>query len=219
MDVRKELLMLTDTQYRDFHKKLIPNVPEARILGVRIPQLRKLGKKLDNDDFAWDYYEEVMLHGFYIGYKKLDFETRLTLLDEFIPRIDNWAVCDCTIASMKFIEKSRKAFLDYLQTYMRSQKEYELRFAVVVLMDYYLTDEYIDMSLAYLQGLQSDFYYVNMAVAWALSVAFVRYRDRVLPILESRLLSREVQNMTIGKIRDSLRVDKETKQYVKSLRI
>ena len=120
---------------------------------------------------------------------------------------------------MKFIEKSRKAFLDYLQTYMRSQKEYELRFAVVVLMDYYLTDEYIDMSLAYLQGLQSDFYYVNMAVAWALSVAFVRYRDRVLPILESRLLSREVQNMTIGKIRDSLRVDKETKQYVKSLRI
>lgn len=219
MDVRKELLMLADTQYRDFHKKLIPNVPEARILGVRIPQLRKLGKKLDKDDFAWDYYEEVMLHGFYIGYKKLDFETRLTLLDEFIPRIDNWAVCDCAIASMKFIEKSRKAFLDYLQTYMRSQKEYELRFAVVVLMDYYLTDEYIDMSLAYLQDLQSDFYYVNMAVAWALSVAFVRYRDRVLPILESRLLSREVQNMTIGKIRDSLRVDKETKQYVKSLRI
>lgn len=219
MDVRKELLMLADTQYRDFHKKLIPNVPEARILGVRIPQLRKLGKKLDKDDFAWDYYEEVMLHGFYIGYKKLDFEARLTLLDEFIPRIDNWAVCDCAIASMKFIEKSRKAFLDYLQTYMRSQKEYELRFAVVVLMDYYLTDEYIDMSLAYLQDLQSDFYYVNMAVAWALSVAFVRYRDRVLPILESRLLSREVQNMTIGKIRDSLRVDKETKQYVKSLRI
>ncbi len=219
MDVRKELLMLADTQYRDFHKKLIPNVPEARILGVRIPQLRKLGKKLDKDDFAWDYYEEVMLHGFYIGYKKLDFEARLTLLNEFIPRIDNWTVCDCAIASMKFIEKSRKAFLDYLQTYMRSQKEYELRFAVVVLMDYYLTDEYIDMSLAYLQDLQSDFYYVNMAVAWALSVAFVRYRDRVLPILESRLLSREVQNMTIGKIRDSLRVDKETKQYVKSLRI
>ena len=219
MDVRKELLMLADTQYRDFHKKLLPNVPEARILGVRIPQLRKLGKKLDKDDFAWDYYEEVMLHGFYIGYKKLDFEARLTLLNEFIPRIDNWTVCDCAIASMKFIEKSRKAFLDYLQTYMRSQKEYELRFAVVVLMDYYLTDEYIDMSLAYLQDLQSDFYYVNMAVAWALSVAFVRYRDRVLPILESRLLSREVQNMTIGKIRDSLRVDKETKQYVKSLRI
>ena len=219
MDVRKELLMLADTQYRDFHKKLIPNVPEARILGVRIPQLRKLGKKLDKDDFAWDYYEEVMLHGFYIGYKKLDFEARLTLLNEFIPRIDNWTVCDCAIASMKFIEKSRKAFLFYLQTYMRSQKEYELRFAVVVLMDYYLTDEYIDMSLAYLQDLQSDFYYVNMAVAWALSVAFVRYRDRVLPILESRLLSREVQNMTIGKIRDSLRVDKETKQYVKSLRI
>lgn len=219
MDVRKELLMLADTQYRDFHKKLIPNVPEARILGVRIPQLRKLGKKLDKDDFAWDYYEEVMLHGFYIGYKKLDFEARLTLLDEFIPRIDNWAVCDCAIASMKFIEKSRKAFLDYLQTYMRSQKEYELRFAVVVLMDYYLTDEYIDMSLAYLQGLQSDFYYVNMAVAWALSVAFVRYRDRVLPILEAKTISREVQNMTIGKIRDSLRVDKEMKQYVKTLRV
>lgn len=219
MDVRKELLMLADTQYRDFHKKLIPNVPEARILGVRIPQLRKLGKKLDKDDFAWDYYEEVMLHGFYIGYKKLDFETRLTLLDEFIPRIDNWAVCDCAVSSMRFIEKARAPFLEYLQKYMDSEREYELRFAVVVLMDYYLTDEYIDMALAYLQSLRSDFYYVNMAVAWALSVAFVRYRDRVLPILEAKTISREVQNMTIGKIRDSLRVDKETKQYVKSLRI
>ncbi len=219
MDVRKELLMLADTQYRDFHKKLIPNVPEARILGVRIPQLRKLGKKLDKDDFAWDYYEEVMLHGFYIGYKKLDFEARLTLLNEFIPRIDNWTVCDCAVSSMRFIEKARAPFLEYLQKYMDSEREYELRFAVVVLMDYYLTDEYIDMALAYLQSLRSDFYYVNMAVAWALSVAFVRYRDRVLPILEAKTISREVQNMTIGKIRDSLRVDKETKQYVKSLRI
>lgn len=219
MDVRKELLMLADTQYRDFHKKLIPNVPEARILGVRIPQLRKLGKKLDKDDFAWDYYEEVMLHGFYIGYKKLDFEARLTLLNEFIPRIDNWTVCDCAVSSMRFIEKARAPFLEYLQKYMDSEREYELRFAVVVLMDYYLTDEYIDMALAYLQSLRSDFYYVNMAVAWALSVAFVRYRDRVLPILEAKTISREVQNMTIGKIRDSLRVDKETKQYVKTLRV
>ena len=219
MDVRKELLMLADAQYGDFQKKLVPGFDESRILGVRIPQLRKLGKKLDNDDFAWDYYEEVMLHGFYIGYKKLDFEARLTLLDEFIPRIDNWAVCDCAVSSMRFIEKARAPFLEYLQKYMDSEREYELRFAVVVLMDYYLTDEYIDMALAYLQSLRSDFYYVNMAVAWALSVAFVRYRDRVLPILEAKTISREVQNMTIGKIRDSLRVDKEMKQYVKTLRV
>lgn len=219
MDVRKELFMLADAQYRDFHKKLIPGYDENRILGVRIPQLRKLGKKLANDDFAWDYYEEVMLHGFYIGYKKLDLPERLRLLDVFVPRIDNWAVCDCAVSSMRFIEKVRAPFLEYLQTYMNSEREYELRFAVVVLMDYYLTDDYIDMVLTYLQNLRSGFYYVNMAVAWALSVAFVRYQDRVLPLLEAKNLSREVQNRTIGKIRDSLRVDKEMKQYVKTLRV
>lgn len=57
-----------------------------------------------------------------------------------------------------------------------------------------------------------------MAVAWGLSVAFVKYQEKVLPILESKKLSSDVQNMTISKIRDSYRVDSKLKTYIKTLR-
>ena len=95
MNIRKELFINQDLKYKAFQSKLIPNISCDRIIGVRIPQLRKIGKTLEDNNFEWDFYEEVMLHGFYIGYAKLPLEERLALLDEFVPYIDNWAVCDC----------------------------------------------------------------------------------------------------------------------------
>ncbi len=218
MNVREELFNNRDLKYREFHKKLIPGVNENKIIGVRLPVLRKIGKSLKNSDFQWEYYEEVMLHGFYIGYAKLSFEERLNLLDEFVPRIDNWAVCDCVSSTLKFIENNKNEFLKYLKKYMYSNREYELRFVSVILMDYYLDDKYFDISLDYLKNIKSDFYYVNMAVAWALSNAFVKNREKVLSVLESGCLSREINNMTVSKIRDSFRVDDETKEYLKKLK-
>lgn len=218
MNVLNELFKYADVEYKTFHKKLIPNVSEEKIIGVRIPQLRKIAKCLDNDDFGWDYYEEIMLHGFYIGYKKLDLPQRLNMLDEFIPKIDNWAVCDCVCSTLKFVKKNQAEFLDFLQKYMYSDKEYDVRFAVITLMDYYLDDEYIDYTLNYLKNIRSEYYYVNMGAAWAFCTAFPKYKDKVLPLLENRQLSSEIHNMTISKIRDSYRVDKETKEYLKTLR-
>ena len=218
MSVREELFKKQDIEYKNFHSKLVPTIEKDKIIGVRLPELRKLGRGLSDNDFAWDYYEEIMLHGFYIGYAKLSFEERLALLDEFVPKIDNWAVCDCVCSSLKFINKNKTAFFEYLKKYMNSNREYEIRFAVVILMDYYIDDEYIDFMVDYLKNTVSDYYYVNMAVAWALSVAFVKYRDKILPVIESGCLTKEIHNMTISKIRDSFRVDKEDKIYLKTLR-
>ena len=218
MNVREELFKNQDLKYKEFHSKLVPNIDSNKIIGVRIPQLRKIGKALPDNHFDWNYYEEVMLHGFYIGYAKLPYEERLTLLDEFVPKIDNWAVCDCVCSSLKFVNKSKSEFLEYLKKYMTSEREYEIRFALVMLMDYYIDDEYSDFAVEYFKSIQSDYYYVNMAAAWALSVAFVKYREKVLPLIENNVLTKEIHNMTISKIRDSFRVDKETKAYLKTLR-
>lgn len=218
MDIREELFKLKDEKYRDFQIKLTPTVDENTVIGVRIPELRKLSKKLENNDFGWDYYEEKMLHGFYIGAKNVPFESRIKLLEEFIPMIDNWAVCDSACSSMKFITKNREEFFEFLKRYMYSKDEYSLRFVCVILMSYYIDDEYIDFVLDYYSNLKSDYYYVKMAVAWGLSVAFVKYQEKVLPLLESKKLSSDVQNMTISKIRDSFRVDSKLKAYIKTLR-
>ena len=218
MDIREELFKNQDLKYKEFHSKLLPTVNSDKIIGVRIPQLRKMGKALTDDNFQWDYYEEIMLHGFYIGYAKLSYEERIALLDNFVPKIDNWAVCDCVSSTLKFINKNKAEFLEYLKKYMQSDKEYEIRFAIVVLMEYYIDDEYSDLAVNYFKSIKSDYYYVNMAAAWALSVAFVKYREKVLPLIENNVLTKEIHNMTISKIRDSFRVDKETKAYLKTRR-
>ena len=218
MNVRQELFNNRDLKYKDFHSALLPNIDANRVIGVRIPVLRKMAKRLENDDFDWEYYEEQMLHGFYIGYARLGFEERLMLLKRFIPKIDNWAVCDCVCSTLKFIQKDRAAFLDFLQKYMFSDSEFERRFATVILMDYYLDDEYAEFAIDYFKNTDSDLYYVNMAAAWALSTAFVKYPKKVMPLIENGVLHGDIHNMTISKIRDSLRVDRETKEYLKTLR-
>lgn len=218
MNLREELFRLKDEKYRDFQIKLTPTVDENTVIGVRIPELRKLTKELENNDFGWDYYEEKMLHAFYIGAKNMPFESRIKLLEEFVPMIDNWAVCDSACSSMKFINNNREEFFEFLKKYMYSKDEYSLRFVCVILMSYYINDEYIDFVLDYYSNLKSDYYYVKMAVAWGLSVAFIKYQEKVLPMLESKKLSDDVQNMTISKIRDSFRVDSKLKTYIKTLR-
>lgn len=160
-----------------------------------------------------------MLHGFYIGYAKLSYKERISLLTEFIPYINNWAVYDCVSSTLKFVNKNRSDFLEFLKPYMNSQKEYELRFAVVMLMDYYLDDEYLKFTVDYLSKIKSDYYYVNMAVAWALSVAFVKDSNLVLPLIENYALEPFVHNKTISKICDSYRVDKLIKEKLKTYRI
>lgn len=219
MNVREELFKLKDEKYRNFNIKLIPTVDENTVIGIRVPELRKLVKKLENNDFPWDYYEEKMLHGFYIGIKNMPYKDRLELVEEFVPQIDNWAVCDSACSSMKFVNNNKAQFFEFLKKYMYSNDEYSLRFACVILMDYYIDYEYIDVVLDYYSNVNSDYYYVNMAVAWGLSVAFVKYHQNVLKILESKILSRDVHNMTISKIRDSYRVSPEIKTYIKTLRV
>lgn len=219
VNVREELFKLQDLQYRDFHSKLVPNLSKDKIIGVRIPELRKLGKKLDDNDFEWEYYEEIMLHGFYIGYAKLSYEKRLELLTEFVPKINNWAVCDCVCSTLKFVKNNQADFLEFLKPYMSSTNEYDLRFVAVMLMDYYLDNAYFDFSVNYLSKVKSDYYYVNMAVAWALSVAFVKNADKVMPLIENKALEPFVQNKTISKICESYRVDKSTKDKLRAFRI
>lgn len=219
MNVREQLFLNQDLKYRDFTKKLLPTVSEEKIIGVRIPVVRKIAKNLNDDNFDWYYFEEVMLHGLEIGYSNYEFDEKLRLLDQFIPRIDNWSVCDSVSSSLKFINKNKEDFLNYLQKYMNSEEEYEIRFVVVTLMNYYIEDEYIDFVIDYLTNIKSSYYYVNMAVAWALSVAFVKYEYKVMPIIKQKQLTKDVHNMLISKIRDSYRVDTSKKEILKKLKI
>lgn len=222
-NVRKTLLALADEDYRIFHSKLVPGT--ENILGVRVPELRKLAKKLVKEDWreyfeaAPDmYYEEDMLRGFMVGYGRMDIEERLDKVREFLPSIHNWAVCDCFCSTLKFTEKNREKVWEFLQPYFLSDKTYELRFASVMALDYYVLPEYAPAVFRYFDEMKSGDYYVQMAVAWAVFVYYVHLPEMTEAYMRENLLDDFTYNKSIQKICESYRVDKETKARLRSLK-
>ncbi|MCI9039553.1 MAG: DNA alkylation repair protein [Clostridia bacterium] len=222
-EIREKLLELQDKKYQKFHSKLCPNVED--IIGVRVPELRKIAKQIAKENpqeylekAPKEYYEERMLQGFVIGYMKASLGERLTYLDEFVPIIDNWAVCDCCTSTYKFTKKYLKEMWSYIQKYLSSNREFELRFGIIMLMDYYLTEEYIDQVLEIYDNIQNEGYYVKMGVAWAISMAYMKFPEKTMELLNNNHLDDFTYNKALQKMIESYQIDKETKQKLKGMK-
>ena len=159
-----------------------------------------------------------MIYGLVIGYINEELETRLKYLDAFVQIIDNWAICDCCCSTYKFTNKSLKEMWKYLQKYKDSQNEFEVRFLCIMLMDYYLIDEYIDSVLEIYENIKLDKYYVKMGIAWGISVAFVKSKTKVIEFLKNNRLDDFTYNKAIQKMIESNRIDKITKDELRKMK-
>jgi len=212
-----------DADYVVFHKKIVPGVGEVR--GVRSPQVKALAKNIAKGDYdgflklvTFDSYEETITCGLVIGYCKADIEKKLEYLAGFIPHITNWAVCDTTVSAFKIKKQDEKRVYEFLQPYFKSEKEYDIRYGVVTLMHSYICDEYIDDVLKIYGDIKSDKYYVNMGVAWGISVCFVKYPDKTMELLKNNSLDNFTYNKALQKIIESYRVDNETKDIIRGMK-
>lgn len=220
-----EIKGLADEEYKNFHGSLIPGV-KTEFLGVRVPKLRTVAKRIIKEDwrrFLEEYensniYEIIMLYGMVMAGARCDFEEKLCYVEKFVPKIDNWAVCDVICGDLKAVKKNQKRMYEFLQPYLSSEKEYELRFAVVMLMQYYITEDYIDTVLEWYGKVHHDAYYVKMAVAWGLSVCFVKFRDKTLKFLENCKIDKFTYNKALQKMRESYRVSTEDKEMLKEMK-
>lgn len=226
-EIKKQLKQLSDSKYKEFHSNLCPGTDN--ILGVRVPVLRnyakelvkkypveKLLKNIDNE-----YYEEIMLQGMIIGLdKKVNIKTILEYIEEFIPKIDNWAICDVFCAGLKIVNKYPKEIWSFISKYLESEKEFELRFAIVIILDYYINEEYIDKVLKVLNSIHSDKYYVQMAVAWAISICLIKFYDKTVSYLQDEdcFLDKFTYNKSIQKAIESYRITNEQKVFLRSLK-
>lgn len=223
--ILEEIRGLADEEYKKFHGGLIPGV-KTEFLGVRVPKLRAMAKRITKEEwreFLKEYenstiYEIIMLYGMVLAKADCEFEEKLGYVRKFIPQIDNWAVCDVVCGDLKDIKKNRKKMYEFLQPYLLSDREYEVRFAIVVLMQYYITEEYIDTVLDWYGKICVDAYYVKMAVAWGLSVCFVKFRDKTLAFLQNCEIDRFTYNKAIQKIQESCRVSEEDKKMPKNMK-
>ena len=221
--IRRQLEEMADEAYRKFASPLIPNVDN--LLGVRLPELRRLAKSIARNDWRSflrhddnRYFEETMLQGMVIGYVRTDIEELLQHTAAFVLRIDNWSVCDSFCAGLKFAKAHRRRVWEFLQPYLASDREFEIRFGVVMLLMYFADDEYIDRVLEWCGRIRHDGYYAKMAVAWAISVCFVRDPVRTLAWLEESAPDDFTHNMAIRKIIESRRVDADTKNRLRGMK-
>ena len=224
MNVKQKLLEKAEEKYRKFSQSLIPNIDN--VLGVRLPVLRKIAKEIyksDNwKDFLkqndFEYMEEAMLQAMVIGLVKDSPENILVMVKDFVPKINNWSVCDCFCTGLKFAQKNKKLVWDFIQPYFSSKAEYDVRFAYVMLLEYFVEAAYIDGCLKLIDEFKDARYYAQMACAWALSVCYIKFPQKTLLYLKSSKLDNWTFNKGVQKICESLRIDETTKTMLKSLK-
>ena len=222
-DLRDKLFELSDDKFKTFHSRLCPNTDN--IIGVRLPLLRQIAKEIAKGDWRnflsnskEEYYEEILINGLVIAYAKCDVEERLNYIESFVPKIDNWAICDSFCNTLKFVNKNKEIMWEFIQPYLKSYNEFEIRFAVVIILNYYITEDYIDLVLKTLDNIKHNGYYVKMAIAWAISMCFVKFEEKTMAYLKDNSLDDFTYNKSLQKICESLRVDKNTKELIKSMK-
>ena len=223
--IRDKLLELQDEKYREFNKKLCPDT-NLEILGIRIPILRNLAKELVKEDYRPyldnienTYFEEVLLEGFIIGYSKVDIDEKLELIKHFVPKIDSWEISDTFCPTLKIKEKDKEKVWKFILPYLKSDKEFEVRFAVIMMLDYYIVDEYVDKVILELDKIENNGYYAKMAVAWTLAEIGIKYNEKAMQYLKGRNnLDDFTYNKALQKLRESYRISKEQKEELKKMK-
>lgn len=248
-EIREQLLLMAESGYQKFSSKLIPGAKD--MLGIRLPQLRKLAKELVKAD--WEhaleekdiYFEERMLRGMILSYASMDMDRMLPHITEFIPLVDNWSVCDSVFMGMTIFQKDRERTWNYIQPYLQSDKEFEIRVALIIMMQHLLKCDaegkkiarlrivtmenladdtenkglYLDRVLSGVDRVDTTMYYASMAVSWLVAEAFCTFPYHTMLFLKQNNLDRRTYHKAIQKIIESHIPTVEIKEELRSMKI
>lgn len=225
-EIRNSLIELKDEKYKEFNKRLCPDT-KKEMLGIRVPVLRKLAQKTVKADNWIDfvknkntiYFEEVLLQGLIIAYSKLELKEKFEYIKLFVPRIDSWAINDTFVPTLKIKENDLEKYWNFIIPYVKSTKEFEIRFAVISMLDYFIIDEYVDKVIDILNNIKHNGYYVKMGVAWTLAEIGIKYNDKTMKFLvEENKLDKFTYNKTLQKMIESYRVEKAQKEILRKMK-
>lgn len=222
--IQKELYKYKDDKYAKFECSLTPGIDSEFVIGVRVPDVRKIAKELINDekecskfldDLPHKYFDENMLHGALLSLGK-NYDETVRRVEKFLPYIDNWAVCDTM--SPKCFKKNKDKLLKKIEKWSKSKKTYTCRFGIEMLMSFYLDEDFKKEYLKIPANIHSKEYYVNMMLAWFYATALAKQWDETIVYLEKNKLDTWVHNKTIQKAIESYRISDKQKAYLKKLK-
>lgn len=234
--IRRILEEAAEPEFCEFTSKLLPGT--QGILGVRLPYLRKLAKQQVKGEWKGilkEYgicqteqgsemsplgFEEILFYGFLIGYgyDGENFEEFLDAVNSYVPLIDNWSVCDSFCATLKQVRGHRQEVFEFLQPFLQSEKEFEVRFGLVMLLNHYMEPEWMPEIHRILDAFTHPAYYAQMAAAWLLSICYIKMPEATMEYLRCSKLDTFTYHKALQKIRESLAVSREAKEQIKLLR-
>jgi len=224
--ILRDLNSFAENEYKKFSSALSPTLDKERVLGVRLPKIKKYAAEivysgegervlLESEPYL---LEEKLLFAFILGKIKLPYEDKKSFVQKYIPYIESWSECDCAVSAFRFIEKHEDDFWQFLQPYLNSESEYPVRFALYCFTGYYLKGDRASEVISVAAKIKSEYYYVKMAVAFLLATAYIYRGEEVYAVLSGGALDGFTHNKTISKICESFRIPKEEKERVKRLR-
>lgn len=221
--IKEQIDALAEPEYQAFTSRLLPGV--SNILGVRLPNLRKMAKEIVKGDWRayLDYasdetFEEIMLQGMVIGYVKQSLCEVIPYIEKFINKIDNWSVCDSFCSGLKITKEYREEMWNFLKPYFHKEGEFEVRFGVVMLVNYYLEKEYIEPICKIFDEIEHDGYYVKMAVAWAISIYYIHFPEIMEEYLRNNKLDEFTYKKSLQKICELRAVDPVKKVQIRKMK-
>ncbi len=220
------LKSIEDIKYKEFNSKLIPNTAKEKMIGIRMPVIKKIAKEISKGNYCsflevckCNYYEEIMIRGLVIGLiKTSDYDEFCSLLKSHIKYIDNWALCDSFCNNLKETNKYKKQLIKDIPKFIKSSNPWEIRVAIVLLLSYYLDDEYISKALKLTDMADCDHYYVSMAKAWLVATAFAKNCQITMKFFKNCMFDDITYNRTIQKAKESYRIDDELKQKLAKMK-
>lgn len=202
------LFTFEDLEYKSFNSKI---VLKDNLIGIRIPILKKIAKELAKGNYKefisimnHNYHEEVLIHGLILGYIK----DPMNYFDDYIKYMKDWQSCDTTISNMKCFKYNQD--INYIKKYLNHRVGY------VILLNYYIKDEYIDELYNIVDSYNSNNYYVKMAVAWLLSYLIIYDKNRAVEYLKKSKLDDFTYNKGIQKAIESKKI--KDKKWLKDLK-
>jgi len=218
-EIKKELRTLREEKYQKFSSSLLPEV--NNILGVRIPLLRKIAKNIVKNSLSKDYlsqnddefFELTMIEAMVIGFIELDFNK----IKKFIEKINNWSICDTFCASLKRIKSNKDETKNFLEKYFSSDKEFELRFCYVILLNYFLDEP--DYVFEKLSRFKSGEYYAQTGAGWLLSYCFIKDFKKTFDFIKNKKTDKNMLKKGIQKALESYQINDEQKKTLKEFKI
>lgn len=220
-ELLKYLDTLRDLKYQKFQKNI---VVYDDVIGIRVDKLKQIAKEISKGDYKGFIennnslnYELVLIEGLIYGYLKIPFSELKEYLDIYLNKLKSWGQVDSIVANLKIFKKEQKLGFSYAKKIIHNKNNFIKRFGIILMLDYFLHDEYIDKVLEIVSKIKSDDYYVKMGISWLISVSYIKYKEKTLVYLVN-IKDDFIYNKTLSKIIESRRIDVKEKEFIKSLK-